>query len=321
MSIDLRPRTVRLRQDSDAWETWRRRHIGGSDAPVIAGESPWSSPLDLWLAKVEGKTDASPDTQRLWRIGKALEPVVLALYEEETGRKVRRGRVLESREIPWLSASLDGEAGDRIVEAKWTSSSRWSDGVPGDVLVQVTHQLAVAGKPVADVAVLTPRGFSVHEVAFDERFWGAILALEEEFWGRVERREPPPPDASEASRRAMARLWPDDSGTILDADPAAVQIVTDLLAARARAKELEATIASLENALCWLLADASGMRGPGFSVSYRRTKDIARTDWPAYAAALEALLSEAAIPLPAKEGFTSVQPGSRRLIVREGGKE
>jgi len=314
-------KTVRLRQGSDAWLAFRQNHIGASDAPAIVGESPYSSPLALYLEKTEGSGPPDPDRERLFRIGHVLEPVILRMYGVDRGTLVRKGRVLESREIPWLSCSLDGEVPGRIVEAKWSSSSRWDDGVPPDVRVQVTHQMAVAGIPLADVAVLTPRGFTVYEVPFDSGLWDSILRMEADFWDRVTRRDPPDPDASEASRKALSRLNPRDDGTILRADPVASEIVRDLLAAKARAKALEEEIGGMENAVRFLLGEASGMDGEGFSVTYRKAKDSVRVAWENYATALERMIlaaapREATKIEPLRSVYTTVQEGSRRLLVK-----
>jgi len=248
--------------------------------------------------------------------------VILGLYTDETGREVRKGRVLESRDLPWLSCSLDGEAEGRIIEAKWSSSSRWDGGVPGDVLVQVTHQMGVSGIPVADVAVLTPRGFNVYEVPFDRTFWDGIVSLEEVFRERVRLHLPPPPDASESSRKALLRLHPEDTGEILDADPVASEIIRDLLEAKTVAKNLEGTIGSLENTLRFMLGEASGMKGPGFSVTYRKAKDSVRVGWEDYAHSLEGIIGEIAPDrresIETLRGiYTTTQTGSRRLLVKE----
>lgn len=328
MNITPQAKTIRLRQGSDAWMAFRQTHIGASDAPVIVGESPYRSPLDLYVEKTEGPSPVDPDTARLFRIGHALEPVICGLYTDETGREVRRGRVLESRDFPWLSASLDAEAEGRIVEAKWTASARWDNGVPGDVLVQVTHQMGVSGIPVADVAVLTPRGFTVHTVPFDPNFWDKILSLEADFRERLRLRLPPGPDGSESSRKALARLFPQDSGEILEADPVATEIAKDLLEAKATAKSLEGTIGSLENSLRFLLGDASEMKGPGFTVSYRKAKDSERVAWENYAHSLERIIGEAWESSTGELGtppdldglrgiYTITTPGSRRLLVKE----
>lgn len=322
MNVTPQAKTVRLRQGSDAWMAFRQTHIGSSDAPVIAGESPFRSPLDLYVEKTDDPGEIDPDKARLFRIGHALEPVILDLYAEEKGRKVQRGRVLESRDLPWLSCSLDGETEGRIVEAKWTSSARWDDGVPGDVLVQVTHQMGVSGIPWADVAVLTPRGFQVYEVPFDAAFWSRILSLEEGFYSHLYQRIPPVPDGSESARKALVRLYPEDTGEILENDPVIGSIVRDLLPLRRTAKTLEESIGSLENALRFALQEAGGAKAPDYTVSYRKVKDSTTVAWQNYAESLEGIIGEAAPERRAeietlKGIYTTTKPGSRRLLVKE----
>lgn len=321
MNVTPQAKTVRLRQGSEAWIAFRQSHIGSSDAPAIVGESPYTSALALYLEKTEGPEVVDPARERLFRIGHAMEPTILGLYAEEKSRKVHKGRVLESRDLPWLSCSLDGEAEGRIVEAKWTSTGRFDGGVPGDVMVQVTHQMGVSGIRMADVAVLTPRDFTVYEVPFEQPFWDSILQQEEQFRERIRLHLPPPPDASESSRKALVRLHPEDSGEILEADPTTAEIVSNLLAAKDRLAVLEGEVGSLENALRFLLADASGVKGPGFSVTYRKAKDSVRVGWENYAAALERIILETApreaVKIePLRSLYTTVQQGSRRLLVK-----
>lgn len=325
MNVTPQAKTVRLRQGSEAWLAFRQTHIGSSDAPAIVGESPYRSALALYLEKTEGPEVVDPDRERLFRIGHRMEPLILDLYSEDKGRKVSRGRVLESRDLPWLSCSLDGEAEGRIVEAKWTSSSRFDGGVPGDVMVQVTHQMGVSGIPVADVAVLTPRGFSVYEVPFERPFWDSILSQEEQFRERLRLHLPPPPDASESSRKALVRLHPEDSGEILEADPTTAEIVRELLSAKGHLAQVEAEVGSLENALRFLLADASGVQGAGFSVTYRKAKDSQSVAWAEVARAYRnTIIAEReargvtdVADLTTLEGiYTQTKTGSRRLLVK-----
>jgi putative phage-type endonuclease len=321
MNATPQAKTVRLRQGSEAWIAFRQSHIGSSDAPAIVGESPYRSALALFLEKTVGPEVIDADRQRLFRIGHAMEPVILGLYADETGRKVAKGRVLESRDLPWLSCSLDGETDGRIIEAKWTSSSRWDAGVPGDVAVQVTHQMGVSGIRMADVAVLTPRGFTVYEYPFDQGFWDSILSQEETFRERIRLNLPPPPDGSDSSRKAIASLYPVDSGEILEADPATTTIVRELLSAKKHLADVEAEVGSLENTLRFILEDASGVQGPGFTVSYKRAKDSTRVNWQGLAESLDGIIGESAPERrdeveTIKGIYTSTTTGSRRLLVK-----
>lgn len=312
----------RMAQGSRPWLEYRRTHIGSSDAPVIVGESPYRGPLDLYAEKIGPPEEPDPMTARLFRIGHHMEPLILEMYAEETGRKVRPGRVLESREMPWLFASLDGEYKDRIVEAKWTSSSRWGDGVPDDVVVQVTHQMAVRGARVADVAVLRGRDFQVHTIPFDESLWYGILGMEQDFLGTLRRREPPEPGPTEADRRAIARLHPEDNGEMIVADSALETLVHLWLAERVAAKATAEAVESLENSIRFALGDNTGAVGSDFQVTYRKNKDSERVAWKDLAGSLESIISEAAPDrldeVQTLRGlYTTVTPGPRVLRVKQ----
>lgn len=317
----MKPRRITVRQGTPEWHAFRREHVGSSDAPVIAGESPYRSALDLYLEKRTGEQpDVDPGTAHRFALGHAMEPVALAMYAEREGRKVRKGRVLESRDVPWLSASLDGETDGRIVEAKWATGTKFDDGIPGDVLVQVTHQMAVSGIHVADVAVLTPRDFTVHSVGFDEAFWGSIFDLECEFIGHVRRGDPPEPDGSDASRRALGRMHPQDDGTIIEADGEMAALILQVIDGKERAKALDAEVSALENALRFLIGDASGVEGSGFRVTYRKSKDSETVAWQEYASSLRAMIAEGAPGLLASADamrgiYSGVKAGYRRLLV------
>jgi len=323
--MSAQTKVVRVRQGSPEWHAFRASHIGSSDAPVICGESPYRSALDLYAEKI-GAVQEVPDVaqQRIFQVGTHMEGIILQMYQEETGRKVRKGRVLESRDLPWLSASLDGETEDgRIVEAKNTSSSRWDNGVPADVQVQVQHQMGVTGARVADVAVWTGRAFTVYPVPFEPGLWEGIFGMESAFRERLRLRMPPRPDGSESSRKAIGRLFPEASGDLLQGDAQTRQLVQDLIAAKANAKDLESQIAAMENTIRFLIGDHDGIEGDGWGVTYRRNKDSERVSWTDYASSLEAIIAER-VPeiIPADEIqtirsiYTSIVPGPRVLRVK-----
>jgi predicted phage-related endonuclease len=66
-----------------AWHGWRRGGIGGSDIAGIIGISRWASPWSVWADKVQLRQPTG-DTQRQ-RIGKRMEHVLAAEFNEETG--------------------------------------------------------------------------------------------------------------------------------------------------------------------------------------------------------------------------------------------
>lgn len=291
-----------LIQGSPEWLAARSDGIGSSDIPIIVGESPYRSALELWAEKtgIVPPAEVDPATRRLMDIGKRMEPVLLDLYEEETGRRARRvPRMLAHPTYPWARASLDAEAPvRRIVEAKWTHARRWSagDAVPGDVLIQVQWQMFVTGRDVADVVALVGPELRVVEVGRNDAMIGDLLFFATDFWRHVTERTRPELDGSESTRRTLGRLHPADDGTLLSPS-----LETDVLAARLREAKAAATAAAdaeatIENAIRAFLGDASGVKGEGYSITWKRNADSTRVDAKGLAEAYHRILEQLDTP-------------------------
>lgn len=112
----------------------RRTYIGGSDAAAILGVSPWQTRYQLWAKKTGLITEApDPEKEKIFARGKRLEPVVLQMFEDETGFVVdHRNRRFQDSEFPILAAEIDGETSDENIDAKTVQPfSRHLWGDPG----------------------------------------------------------------------------------------------------------------------------------------------------------------------------------------------
>ena len=175
----------------EEWLRWRRMGIGGSDAAVIAGVSPYRSIFELWLDKTGQASPGEGEEPEHIHFGNVLEPIVRKEFMRRTGLKVRRRMaVLQSEEYPFMLADLDGvvhEGGKMcIFEAKTASAYKkeaWEDGVPLEYQYQVQHYMAVTGAGKAYVAALVGGNrFLCHEVPRDEGMIRDIIRMEKEFW-------------------------------------------------------------------------------------------------------------------------------------------
>jgi putative phage-type endonuclease len=289
-----------VRQGSAEWLDARRTGIGSSDIPVIAGESPYRSAYSLWAEKTGLTPPETPDDDQaaLFELGHLMEPVLLTLYERRTGRHPKRAPLMKTHpDLPWAHASLDATAPvKRIVEAKYTNATRWgSDGIPDDVLLQVQWQLFVVGWEVADVVALASRIPRVVEVPRDESLIDLVVGLASDFWRLVETRTPPPVDGSDATRRAIAAAHPQQLLPALSPTPDLVSLVDGYVEAKAQAKAAAEREATAGNALRAVIGDADGIDG---YVTYRKSADSTRTNWPAVAKAYRELLEGV---MPAEE--------------------
>ena len=139
----------------------RQQGIGGSDAPVCAGLSPYKSPLQLYYEK---RGELTPDTAETEAIewGTRLEAVVAAAYEEKTGRSVRRQPRKAHPDLPWMFGNIDRQiVGDKrgvgVLEVKTTNTfalKDWDHGPPDAAMLQLQHYLAIYGYSWGSIAVL-----------------------------------------------------------------------------------------------------------------------------------------------------------------------
>jgi putative phage-type endonuclease len=301
------------------WLAVRRTGIGGSDAAAAVGLNPYMSPLELWLDKTgrgEGLPRPDPaDTTSPTYWGTLLEPIVAAVYTQQTGNKVRKvNAVLRHRSIPWMLANIDreivGVPGVQVLECKTAGefgARLWRDGVPEYVQLQVQHQLAVTGKQAAHVAVLLcGQALEVHRIERDDALIGRLIELESQFWHFVESDTPPPADGSDSADRALRHLSPGNGGTVDFTDDRNLSSVfADLVAVRAEIEARQLIEARLKQTLQQAMGDATRAVFETGEVSFKRSRDSSTVD-------LKRLLTDH----PGfEQQYAASKPGSRRFLV------
>lgn len=302
-----------IAQRTPEWLDARRTGLGGTDIAAIAGLSPFRSALDVWLDKTAGIEQVENEAMA-W--GSAVEPLIAAEYTRRTGIVLREGGLVAHPIYPWALGSPDRIAEDRIVEIKTARDARrWADGVPPDYQCQVTWYMGITSIYRADVAVLFAGSeMRIIPVEWDEAMWSDLVAIGADFMARLEAGGPPPePDGSEAAARALARMYPTDSGAEMVADEEATADVAALLALRARMSEAETAERELESRIKARMGEISTLRGAGFRVTWKRTKDAAVVDWQTVAKAAGA--DDALVA-----AHTTSRAGSRRFVVTEDAK-
>lgn len=317
------------------WHEDRRGGIGSSDAPIITGDAPWGDLLTLYAVKAGLIDDPQTDSnQTSW--GLRLEDAVADWYEETTAlrgtpRKVRKvNRRLRHKALPWMHASLDRECiGEkRIVELKTRRypTDEWGpDGtaeIPAHYVVQVQHQLAVTGYPVADVAVLfTGSDPRLYTLPRDDELIATLTELEAEFWLAVQ--SGTPPDA--IVKRQAAPVVPFREGEIAADGPLAAGI-EGVHGLRAEIKARKSDLETAEDAVKTLMGPHTAARAGGYRATYKQGKDRTEIRWEliarAYRKAIEqsrrdvVLTALDALDLDAIESlFTQIKPGSRPLLI------
>ena len=179
---------VKLVQGSAEWHEHRRKYRNASETPIVLGQSPWTTPYQLWQHKL-GLVE--PEVTPAMLRGTQLEPAARAAYEARTGLVMQPLVVLDGE----YSASLDGLTlgGERILEVKCPLTGRdstlWATveagRLPGYYELQVQHQLMVTQAQIADVFVFDGSEGILFPVAPDPSTWPRIHAAWDEFAGYI----------------------------------------------------------------------------------------------------------------------------------------
>ena len=234
----------------------RAKYLGGSDVAGILGISPWRTPLEVYLDKVQPRIKpVDPSKQKVFTRGQRMEPYVIDLLSEETGLEIiHRGNRYIHRDYGFIAAEIDAEAatGENI-EIKTVSpfkAREWgevqTDAIPVHYTAQAMHGLMVTGKQVCVFGVLIGGDdFRIYRVERDEETIQAILEKEVAFWDRVINLNPP--DATTVSDISL--MFEKDAGSSIEADGKALALFNDLRDMKTRCKSLEAEIAVSEEKL------------------------------------------------------------------------
>jgi len=260
------------------WLQERKQGIGGSDVAAILGLSPWQTAFQVWL----DKTGDLPDEPTMaMRLGQVLEPFILANYAEQTGLIVGcEQRWCEHPEHPHHRATIDAaafesdqaridaerggplDAAVSLVEAKTTREYSW-DEVPIYYWVQAQYQLHVTGLDVCTFAVLHDRrSVELYDCVRDDDDVAAIVKAVDEFWyGRVVAGVPP----EVTDRDVDAVRWAFRQSTAKSsrpAEPELVDLLAQLDAAKATAKEAWAYVEALTARLIPMIGDTEQIVDP-----------------------------------------------------------
>lgn len=189
-------KAVALNQNSPEWLAWRMAGIGGSDAPVVTGESPYRTALDLYREKV-GEPFEKQDNDFIFAKGRAAESLIRKQFQDLTGVEMRPA-CGEHDEIPHVRASFDGlDSRLGVLEAKLVGQAVLEKARGGEIpahhMTQIRHQLAVSGADVAQWFGHDGKKNGVLvEVRRDSEAIKRLLDLEDDFWARVRSRKAPP---------------------------------------------------------------------------------------------------------------------------------
>jgi predicted phage-related endonuclease len=266
----------------------RENKVGSSDAPIIAGVSPYKSPLEL-LYQFRGVLPRYTEEETEYqKIGAKLEPVIAELVADKLGVKYRRCPVAVHPSYPWCVSHQDFDIvgnpkGPAVFEIKNRSGIRPWEQVPDDVEVQVRHQMMVKNREWAIVGAMFQFGMiKSYIIERDKETEACLIELELRFLAMVAKKEAPlPGDWGTGGVDLLKRLYPRDSGRIITLDSTQALVAASVFqSTRAEIKSLEAQKEAAEGFLKDAMRDASEAVIPGFgNITWRAAKDGEAKEW------------------------------------------
>lgn len=270
-----------------AWYEARHDGIGSSEIAAVLGISPWTSPFDLYWQKLNREV-GEPNEEMSW--GTRLEPVIADAFEAahcgEFGVEAAPGVIMHV-DRHWQRCSPDRliveGASDMLdvstialLECKSDNNrAGWgepgTDQIPAHYLAQVRWQLDTIGLPTAYVAVTFGGPPVEYVIEHDEADAKFMRKKAREFLDRLQRQEPPPLDAHNATTQRLKILHPDVDGSD-------VPVEAGLIAARRdadeRLKSAEADRDLLDNEIRAVLGNAQYGYVDGVKAVTRSVYDV-----------------------------------------------
>jgi putative phage-type endonuclease len=274
------------------WLALRKQGIGGSDASAVLGVNPYKSQIEVYLDKI-GETEPIPDNPFMFW-GRKLEPLIREEFQQQTGFDVHEiPALLQSDKFPFMIGSVDGigtthQGRPFVLECKTANGKQatvWKDGqVPIHYVLQLAHYLSITGYTLGFFAVLIGgNDFRIIPVERDRDVEAMMVEGEREFWRKVEARELPQIDGSQATADALLQMYPrevPDSSHLLPADTFQ-SVCQQLIALKQQVKEHETSITQLENLLKNELGEHETGRCGDFQLAWK-TVESTRFDTKAF---------------------------------------
>lgn len=196
----MKSKIIAVKQNTVQWKEWRDRGLGASDAPIVMGDSPWTTRFELWAYKtgLMARPEANEYQKRAMQRGHDLEPTVRKWYEKLIGKKFP-ATSFEHNEFSFLRASLDGYNEELNINLEIKCPGKVDHGlamagkVPKKYYAQLQMQMLVSGAPnTAYVSWDGEESFVRLGVSADEQYQAKLLAAMLDMWNYIEGKIPPP---------------------------------------------------------------------------------------------------------------------------------
>jgi putative phage-type endonuclease len=266
------------------WLEARKKGIGGSDAAVVLGISPWKSPYTLFCEKTGRiqEEDLSDNEYVYW--GSALEKAIAIRFNQDCPESkyimTNIDYEINTHKIyPWMICTLDCMVNhDSFVELKTASfkdPDEWIAEIPKHYYAQVQHCIEVMDYGHGYIACFFPdkMQFRWKKIERDSTFINEMKQAEQSFWERVEQDDWPDIDNSASTQETFKKLFPDaDETKEVHLDQRSAEDWDSIQSNKEAIKFAEKKIKECSAGIKILLKDAAyGILPDGRKISYKTT--------------------------------------------------
>lgn len=212
-------KVVQIAQGSPEWLAWRMQGIGGSDAPVVLGCSPYRTKYDLFRekARLPRLENDDADKEFIFNRGRQVESVIRQQFFEMTGVMMEPLCGVHEK-FDHVIVSLDGfdhkkfgVLEGKLVGAEVLALAKKERKIPDHHFAQIQHAIEASG---VDLGQWFGYDFNkksgvVIEVKRDKEFIKRMLDEEHAFWALVQARTSPPLSPEDY-------LIPEDTGPLAE---------------------------------------------------------------------------------------------------------
>ncbi|WP_250532399.1 YqaJ viral recombinase family protein [Caballeronia sp. ATUFL_F1_KS39] len=234
--------------------------LGGSDAPIIAGVSPFALRMQLWMEQTGRIERPNLDDVEAVRFGTLFEPILMNEFAHRTGKSVRRENLMTVHpQFDFLGGHIDrrvvGEAA--AVEGKttsdWAFKQYWgtpgTDAAPAYVLAQVHFYFALwpSFEKFYVPVLVGGQKMEIYEVPRDDTISTEIVAKCVEFWENYVLPDVPPPLEDDdldhpGAIELLKKVYPHSDGSVRHLDPKIRPYVEMMIAEQEVRKQADAAI-------------------------------------------------------------------------------
>lgn len=297
------------------WHLDRLNGLGGSDAAIVLGISPFKSRLQLWNEKVNKIIDSNPEENLIFQIGHALEPIIADHYSKTTKREIVKRSQKVHPQYPFMMGNVDREIvkSERetpgILEIKTKGAFiNWEDTIPNYYLSQIQHYMAIYGYNWSSFAVLDlgKREITYTDVERDDVFIEKLIEEEKKFWKLVENKIPPEPEPTKACKDYLESHFDIAEPITIDLtnNEEATKKANLLKHVKATRKGLEESEIECKSYFMNLMQTVERAIGDGYEITWRNDKDALKFDIDKFKLEHPKLY----------KNYTTMKKGSRRFL-------